>query len=261
MKLKIEFVDGDLSGTHNLTPRYATIGAAGMDLCARLNIPITLPPGGRMLVPAGFKIEIPYGYEAQVRPRSGLALKHGVTVLNSPGTIDSDYRGEVGVVLINHGEQPFTIEPGSRIAQMVIARVEMTELVLGEVGESERGEGGFGSTGLELRGGSDQRVLDVLYSQETIEKFQSAGFAGSKAGETIREICLKLQDPVVIDRLAQIGVNTHNRDGVMFSLDRIIRSLDRAFVSYDREAETVEWIERTFGKTLALPISAMMKVL
>lgn len=147
MKLKIEFVDGSLSPTHGLTPRYATIGAAGMDLCAAIKEPIVLNPGKRALIPAGFKIEIPYGYEAQIRPRSGLARNYGVTVLNSPGTIDSDYRGEVGVLLIHHGENPLMIEPGSRIAQMVIARVEMIELVLGEVGESERGEGGFGSTG------------------------------------------------------------------------------------------------------------------
>lgn len=261
MKLKIEFVDGDLSGTHPLTPRYATIGSAGMDLCAAIKWPIVLEPGKRELIHAGFKIEIPYGYEAQIRPRSGLALKHGVTVLNSPGTIDSDYRGEVGVVLINHGEQPFTIEPGARIAQMVIARVEMTELVLGEVGESERGDGGFGSTGFEVRTGQDQKIIDVFYSPETIEKFEKAGFDGNKAGETLRAILLKLQDHETNVRLVSIGVSVNDPQGHMYSLEKILKSIDRAFVSYGRDLDKAGWIEKVFGKCLAPQVLAMMKVL
>jgi dUTP pyrophosphatase len=107
-------------------------------------------PGKRLLIPTGFKLQLPYGIEAQIRPRSGLALKNGITVLNAPGTIDSDYRGEVGVILIHHGESPMMIENGARIAQMVFAQVQMRELFLGEVGETERGEGGFGHTGTTL---------------------------------------------------------------------------------------------------------------
>ncbi len=102
-------------------PSYATAHAAGMDLTAAIEQPVILKPGARALVPAGISIALPEGFEAQVRPRSGLALKHGITVLNSPGTIDADYRGEVGVILINHGSEPFTVERGMRIAQMVIA--------------------------------------------------------------------------------------------------------------------------------------------
>lgn len=141
MKTKIQLLDS------NCILRYATMGSSGFDLHARLSEPITLFPGERQLIPAGFKIEIPYGYEAQIRPRSGLALKHGITVLNSPGTIDSDYRGEVGVILINHGDNPYAIHPYDRIAQMVIARVELCELWLGDLSETERGENGFGHTG------------------------------------------------------------------------------------------------------------------
>ena len=127
-------------------PAYATQGSAGVDL--RASEPCVIPPGGRALVPTGLRIALPEGYEAQVRPRSGLALKHGVTLLNSPGTIDSDYRGEVGVILINLGQEPFTVQPGDRIAQMVFAPV--TRGVWDEVDvldETERGAGGFGSTG------------------------------------------------------------------------------------------------------------------
>ena len=147
-QIKIEFVEGATKEMH--TPRYATYASAGLDLCARISeyTPVELYPGVRKLIPVGFKIELPYGLEAQIRPRSGLALKHGVTVLNSPGTIDSDYRGEVGVILINHGLAPFIIRNGDRIAQMVIARVEMRELFQGVVSESDRGEGGFGHTGV-----------------------------------------------------------------------------------------------------------------
>ena len=130
-------------------PRYQTPGAAAVDLLAAVADPVELPPGGRALIPTGICIALPPGYEAQVRPRSGLAFKHGVTVLNSPGTIDSDYRGEIGVILINHGTEPFTVAHGERIAQMVVAPV--TRIVWQSVGaalpETGRGAGGFGSTG------------------------------------------------------------------------------------------------------------------
>ena len=131
-------------------PAYETTGSAGMDLRAAVteDAPLTLEPGARALVPTGLKIALEQGYEAQVRPRSGLALKHGLTCLNSPGTIDSDYRGEVGVILINHGQEPFVIRRGERIAQMVVARHEQAELVEVEtLDETTRGAGGFGSTG------------------------------------------------------------------------------------------------------------------
>lgn len=127
-------------------PERKSPEAAGLDLCAAE--PVTLSPGGRALVPCGFAMAIPEGYEAQIRPRSGLAWKHGVTVLNAPGTIDSDYRGEVMVLLINHGEVAFEIEAGMRIAQMVIAQVAMAGVeVVQELPSSDRGAGGFGSTG------------------------------------------------------------------------------------------------------------------
>jgi len=131
-------------------PAYETGGSAGMDLRAAVpeDAPVTLEPGARALVPTGLKIALEAGYEAQVRPRSGLALKHGLTCLNSPGTIDSDYRGEVGVILINHGQDPFVIRRGERIAQFVIARHEQATLVeVGVLDETARGAGGFGSTG------------------------------------------------------------------------------------------------------------------
>lgn len=131
-------------------PAYETAGSAGMDLRAAVpaDQPLTLAPGARALVPTGLKIALEPGYEAQVRPRSGLALKHGITCLNSPGTVDSDYRGEVGVILINHGQEPFVIQRGERIAQMVVARHEQAEVVEVEsLGETARGAGGFGSTG------------------------------------------------------------------------------------------------------------------
>jgi len=131
-------------------PAYETTGSAGMDLRAAVpeDAPLTLEPGARALVPTGLKISLEQGHEAQVRPRSGLALKHGLTCLNSPGTIDSDYRGEVGVILINHGQEPFVIRRGERIAQMVIARHEQAEVVeVDTLDETVRGVGGFGSTG------------------------------------------------------------------------------------------------------------------
>ncbi len=131
-------------------PSYETAGAAGLDLIAALDRDdeVVLDPAGRALVPTGLVMAIPEGFEAQVRPRSGLAMKHGITVLNSPGTIDSDYRGEVKVILINHGLAPYTIRRGDKIAQLVIARVEQAEWVQTErVGETARGAGGFGSTG------------------------------------------------------------------------------------------------------------------
>ena len=135
---------------HDL-PSYGTPDSAGMDLRAKLDKAITLQPGQRALVPTGLHMAIPAGYEAQVRPRSGLAYKHGVTVLNSPGTIDADYRGDVGVILINHGQAPFVVEDGERIAQLVIARYERVTWqvhdALSDLPETERGEGGFGHTG------------------------------------------------------------------------------------------------------------------
>jgi dUTP pyrophosphatase len=129
-------------------PAYASAGSSGLDLLAAVPSAVTLEPGERRLVPTGCALELPPGFEAQVRPRSGLALKHGVTVLNAPGTIDSDYRGEVGVILVNHGSEPFVIQRGERIAQLVLARVERLEWqVAEELGETGRGSGGFGSTG------------------------------------------------------------------------------------------------------------------
>lgn len=133
-----------------LLPAYETPGSAGMDLRAAVaeDAPLTLAPGARALVPTGLKIALEPGFEAQVRPRSGLALKHGVTCLNSPGTIDSDYRGEVGVILVNHGQEPFVIRRGERIAQIVIARHEQAAILeTGTLDETVRGAGGFGSTG------------------------------------------------------------------------------------------------------------------
>ncbi len=129
-------------------PTYATEQSAGMDLTAALEEAIEIGPGERMLIPTGLTIALPEGYEAQVRPRSGLALKHGVTVLNSPGTIDADYRGEIGVILANLGQEEFTVERGMRIAQMVIAKhATVAWEVADELEETDRGAGGFGSTG------------------------------------------------------------------------------------------------------------------
>jgi dUTP diphosphatase len=131
-------------------PSYQSKHAAGLDLVAAVprEQPVKLPPGARALIPTGFALELPQGYEAQVRPRSGLALKAGVTLLNSPGTIDADYRGEVMVIVINHGVEPFLVQRGDRIAQLVVAPVSHVEIVAVEaLAETERGQGGFGSTG------------------------------------------------------------------------------------------------------------------
>ena len=130
-------------------PTYATPQSAGMDIRANIDGPITLNPLERRLIPTGLHIALPVGYEAQLRPRSGLALKHGITVLNSPGTIDSDYRGEIMALLINLSNEPFAINPGERIAQIVIEKHEQADFELVEVlDETERGEGGYGHTGV-----------------------------------------------------------------------------------------------------------------
>lgn len=130
-------------------PTYATAGAAGFDLLAAVTEPHTLAPGKRALIPTGLAVAIPPGYEGQVRPRSGLAAKHGLTVLNAPGTIDADYRGEVQVILVNHGDLPFTVERGMRIAQFLLAPVTRADLtVVEDLEATARGAGGFGSTGL-----------------------------------------------------------------------------------------------------------------
>lgn len=132
-------------------PSYATAGAAGMDLIAAVQESLTLQPGGRTLVPTGLRIALPPGYELQVRPRSGLAFKNGIILPNSPGTIDEDYRGEVGVIMLNAGDQPFVITRGMRIAQAVVAPVERVSWdECDELDETERGTGGFGSTGTGL---------------------------------------------------------------------------------------------------------------
>ena len=138
-----------LPGAEDLPlPKYATAQAAGMDLCAAVKTDVVLAPGARAIIPTGYAIALPVGPEAQVRPRSGLAAKNGITVLNSPGTIDADYRGEVGVILINHGTEPYTITRGLRIAQMVIATYStVTWSKTATLPETARGAGGFGSTG------------------------------------------------------------------------------------------------------------------
>ena len=129
-------------------PEYATEGSAGVDIVAAIQEPISIRPGERILVPSGFKLQIPVEYEVQIRPRSGLAIKHGITVLNSPGTIDSDYRGEIGIILINHSKNKFIVNPKDRIAQMVICKVTKMNLVkVSLLNNTERGSGGFGSTG------------------------------------------------------------------------------------------------------------------
>lgn len=130
-------------------PQYSTACSAGMDLRANIDSPIVLRPFQRALVPTGLFISLPEGYEAQVRPRSGLAFKHGITVLNTPGTIDADYRGEIGVILVNLGQEDFVVNDGERIAQMVVARYEQVELLAVEtLDETERGAGGFGHSGV-----------------------------------------------------------------------------------------------------------------
>jgi len=131
-------------------PSYETANSAGMDLRAALGEPVELKSGQRMLVPTGLRMSIPRGFEAQIRPRSGMAYKHGITMLNTPGTIDSDYRGEVKLLAVNLGENPYTIRHGDRIAQMVIAPVVQAELIeVSTLDETKRGEGGFGSTGVD----------------------------------------------------------------------------------------------------------------
>lgn len=130
-------------------PKYMSHAAAGMDLHAAVESDIILKQGERMLVPTGFKMALPQGYEAQVRPRSGLAIKNGISVLNTPGTIDEDYRGEVGVILINHGNEDFTIKRGDRVAQMVIKKVEQADIeVTDQLDDTHRSSGGFGHTGI-----------------------------------------------------------------------------------------------------------------
>ena len=138
-----------INKSKHATPSYETSGAAGMDLKANITEAITLKPLERAIIKTGLYIALPVGFEAQVRPRSGLAAKHGITVLNAPGTIDADYRGDVGVILINLSTDPFTIEDGDRIAQMVLAKYERAQWELTDTLEdSERGSGGFGSTGI-----------------------------------------------------------------------------------------------------------------
>jgi dUTP pyrophosphatase len=137
-----------INRSHHVLPAYETSASAGMDLRANLDTPILLQPSDTAIVPTGLYMELPVGFEAQIRPRSGLAAKNGITVLNSPGTIDADYRGEIKVILINHGKQAFTINDGERIAQMVVAKHERVVWNTTEqLEESERGVGGFGSTG------------------------------------------------------------------------------------------------------------------
>jgi dUTP pyrophosphatase len=129
-------------------PKYMTAGAAGLDLTAAIDAPIEIRPRERKMIDIGLAVAIPPGFEGSVRPRSGLAIQHGITLVNAPGTIDSDYRGPLRVIVINHGAEPFVVKPGERIAQMVIAPVAHAELVeVGELSETARGEGGFGSTG------------------------------------------------------------------------------------------------------------------
>ena len=135
------------SGKHAL-PQFETAQSAGMDLRANIDAPVVLQPGDRALIPTGIAMALPEGFEAQIRPRSGLAYKFGVTVLNSPGTIDADYRGDVGVLLINHGKEPFTVEDGMRVAQMVVAKYSQFEWnEVKDLSSTDRGAGGFGSTG------------------------------------------------------------------------------------------------------------------
>lgn len=139
-----------INESHHPLPTYATAQSAGVDLRANLDEPVTLMPLQRALIPTGLRIALPAGAEAQVRPRSGLALKHGITVLNSPGTIDADYRGLIGVILINLSQEPFVIRDGERIAQLVIAQHEQAEWEeTGTLDATERGEGGFGHSGKE----------------------------------------------------------------------------------------------------------------
>lgn len=130
-------------------PKYMTEGSAGLDLFANVTSPVTIMPNTIMLIPTGISVEIPHGYEAQIRPRSGLALKYGISLVNTPGTIDSDYRGEINLIMINFGSKPFEIKRGDRIAQMVINKIEIPKIIeVEELNNTTRADGGFGSTGL-----------------------------------------------------------------------------------------------------------------
>lgn len=143
----VKIKPASLNGSFKM-PSRATPGSSGYDICACLDDDVVIEPGGRAAIPAGFSISMPAGTEAQIRPRSGMALKHGVTVLNAPGTVDSDYRGEVKIILINHGEENYTVKNGARIAQMVICEISGRGLKIAAVLDgSERGKGGFGHTG------------------------------------------------------------------------------------------------------------------
>lgn len=143
-KVKVKIIN---SGRNPL-PEYATPASAGMDVRADLAEPMTLAPGSRALVPTGLRVELPEGYEMQIRPRSGLALKHGITLANTPGTIDADYRGEIGIILINLSDKEFVVNPGERICQMVVTRYSHVEWAeTSRLDDSERGDGGFGHTG------------------------------------------------------------------------------------------------------------------
>ena len=138
-----------INDSSNPLPAYETPSSAGMDVRARLDSPVTLQPLQRALIPTGLRIQLPQGYECQVRPRSGLALKHGISLVNTPGTIDADYRGEIGIIVINLSDQPYTITDGERIAQLVIKEyVHVTWEQVDRIDETERGEGGFGHTGV-----------------------------------------------------------------------------------------------------------------
>lgn len=142
-------VIGVKTSDESLVPFYASLLAAGADIKANIEQPVIIEPGCSLLIPTGIFLDIPEGFEVQIRPRSGLALNHGITVLNSPGTIDADYKGQIGVILINHSKKPFVIEPKMRIAQMIVAKVEKAMFVhVQELQASLRGEGGFGSSGL-----------------------------------------------------------------------------------------------------------------
>lgn len=144
MKLKIKKLNENVN-----IPEYKSEGAAGMDLYANIDKPVTLRPLQRKLIPTGLSIELEHGYEAQIRPRSGMALKNGISVLNTPGTIDEDYRGEVGIIAVNLSTDEYTIQPQERIAQMVITKVEQADIeVVTELSDTERGDGGFGHTGV-----------------------------------------------------------------------------------------------------------------
>jgi len=144
VKIKINILN---HGSEEL-PKYETSGSSGMDLKAAINNPISIKKNERKIIPTGIKLEIPKGYEIQIRPRSGLAIKYGITVLNSPGTIDSDYRGEIGVIIINHGDEDFKIMPNDRIAQMVITKIIYAEITkVDKLNNTQRGSKGYGSTG------------------------------------------------------------------------------------------------------------------